>query len=326
VADPFQMVEEEVRTMNTGIMQLVSNKHPLLSLMARYYFAVPGKRFRPTVVLLIGQACLVHGRPLARHIQLAEIIEMIHTASLAHDDVLDEAATRRGHPSLNASHGNKLSILVGDFLLARASVSLAGLRDHRVTELLSNMIAELVEGEFIQMRPQQTTMDMYLRKTYLKTASMISNAAQSAAILSGAPESWIKAVADYGTNLGMAFQITDDILDFEPSSITGKPSQGDLRSGIITAPILYAMETSADLRDILFVRGGSEDGSVRKGLSDSQYERVVDLLKRAGGLEKAIQLAKGYSVKAKEALSGLPDTHSRQVLNLLADKVLSRKH
>ncbi len=158
--DPFKCVEKDMKQLNHGIAELVANKHPLLSVMAKYYFQIPGKRFRPTVVLLMGRATGGDDTTAARHIQLAEIVEMIHTASLAHDDVLDEAEERRSQPSIN-KFGNKFAILVGDFLLARASVSLANLKDHTVTGLLSNMIAELVEGEFVQMRPQaELTMEL----------------------------------------------------------------------------------------------------------------------------------------------------------------------
>jgi geranylgeranyl pyrophosphate synthase len=154
--DPFKSVEKDMKRLNHGIAALVASKHPLLEVLAKYYFQIPGKRFRPTVVLLMGRATQKDKEAenaAPRHVQLAEIVEMIHTASLAHDDVLDEAEERRAQPSIN-KFGNKFAVLVGDFLLARASVSLANLRDHTVTGLLSNMIAELVEGEFVQMRPQ----------------------------------------------------------------------------------------------------------------------------------------------------------------------------
>lgn len=314
VSDPFKSVEPEMKKLNRGIMELVANKHPLLSLMAQYYFQVPGKRFRPTVVLLVGQACGAEGaRPSERHIQLAEIVEMIHTASLAHDDVLDGAATRRGEPSMPAAFGNKFAVLVGDFLLARASVSLAGLRDHRVTELLSQMIAELVEGEFVQMRPQgELSLDLYRRKCYLKTASMLRAAARAAALLSEASEEQVEAASCFGEALGMAFQVVDDVLDLRPN--TGKAQHQDLISGLATAPLLLAARQQPAL-DPLIRRGFSEPGDAA---------RALELLAASSGVEEAMAMAAEYAGAAKAALQLLPPSHSRHVLGALTDRVLTR--
>lgn len=315
VIDPFKTVEDEMALLNRGILSLVANKHPLLSLMAQYYFEVPGKRFRPTVVLLVGQACgLPDARPSPRHVQLAEIVEMIHTASLAHDDVLDVAATRRGQPSINAAFGNKFAVLVGDFLLARASVQLAGLRDHQVTGLLSNMIAELVEGEFVQLRPQgELTIDLYKRKCYLKTASMLCNAARAAAILSDAAPAHVEAATAYGKAIGMAFQIIDDVLDLAEEE-TGKDRHADLAAGLATAPLLLAAEEQPGLRPLI-ERSFREEG-------DS--ELALSLLSKTRGMERAREMAHGYVKDAHEALGQLPPSHSRHVLGILAERVLTR--
>jgi geranylgeranyl pyrophosphate synthase len=294
----------------------VANKHPLLSVMARYYFQVPGKRFRPTVVLLMGRATGGEAGTSPRHIQLAEIVEMIHTASLAHDDVLDEAVERRGRPAINAQFGNKFAVLVGDFLLARASVSLADLKDHTVTGLLSNMIAELVEGEFVQMRPQSLSMEVYLRKTYLKTASMLRNAARAAAVLSDPGNALaIETASAYGEALGMAFQIVDDVLDVT-SSATGKAQNADLAAGIVTAPLLFASESRPELLP-LFARGfgGEGDRSV-----------ALRVLGETDGVARAMALAASYCESARFVLARLPASHSRSVLDHLAQKVLTRKH
>ena len=297
---------------------MVANKHPLLSVMARYYFQVPGKRFRPTVVLLMGRATGGEEAAGRRHVQLAEIVEMIHTASLAHDDVLDEASVRRGEASINAKFGNKFAVLVGDFLLARASVSLAGLEDHTVTGLLSNMIAELVEGEFVQARPQsELTMEVYTRKTYLKTASMLRNSARAAAVLSDPQnEKAIACASEYGEALGMAFQIVDDILDFAPDGSTGKAQHADLAAGLATAPVLFAAEKRPELREMM-ARGFGGEGDV---------EEAVRVMGETDGMARAMKLAEGYSQAARQALKGLPGSHSKKVLEHLTYKVLERKN
>lgn len=315
--DPFVMVEEEMAAVNAGILRLVSNNHPLLNMIAKYYFQIPGKRFRPAVVLLLSQALHPgNGRVNPKQIQLGEIVEMIHTASLAHDDVLDDAEERRSHPSINRKYGNKFSILVGDFLLARASVQLASLKNHEVTHLLSQMIAELVEGEFIQLKPQhELTMDLYLRKTYLKTASMLRNAARAAALLGDCVSGHVEAATLYGEHLGMAFQITDDLLDYEGTH-TGKAPLQDLNSGLVTAPLLFAAESQPQLRS-LFARGFNQPHDT---------ELALQLLHQTDGIAKTRQLAEEYSLKAVDALSALPESHSRHALLLLAQKVLTRHH
>ena len=183
---------------------------------------------RPTLVLLaskvLGNECkLSEGRSIkdveTDHLTLAQIVEMIHTASLAHDDVLDDADVRRNAESMNKKYGSKFSILAGDFLLSKASVALSGLRNHNVTTVMSKMIADLVEGEFMQSRPLDLCdFDGYLQKIYLKIGSLISSSLRSAALISNSSEEVVEAMSNYGRNLGLAFQITDDVLDFTGSS------------------------------------------------------------------------------------------------------------
>lgn len=182
---------------------------------------------------------------LPKQRRLAEIVEMIHTASLLHDDVIDNSATRRGNPSGNIAFGNKMAILAGDFLLGRASVAIARLRNAEVIELLSTTIANLVEGEFMQLK--NTVMDgpdanracfeYYLHKTYLKTASLMSKSCRATAVLSGVNDDVVEACYQFGRNLGLCFQIVDDMLDYTVSEAKfGKPVGADLKLGLATAP------------------------------------------------------------------------------------------
>lgn len=172
---------------------------------------------------------------------------MIHTASLLHDDVIDVSLTRRSKPSANAEFGNKMAILAGDFLLARASLALARLRSVQVVELLATVIANLVEGEFMQLKngasggSAASKFDYYLEKTYLKTASLIAKSCKACAILGGCENQVADICYTYGRNVGMAFQLVDDMLDFVVSADQlGKPSNADLKLGLATAPVLYA--------------------------------------------------------------------------------------
>lgn len=194
--------------------------------------------------------------------RLAEITELIHTASLLHDDVIDHSVSRRGSPSANLEFGNKMAVLAGDFLLGRASVALARLRNAEVVELLATVIANLVEGEFMQLknterderRPQwsEEALSYYLQKTYLKTASLISKSCRASALLGGADEVTVEAAYSYGRNLGLAFQLVDDMLDYTQTGTSlGKPAGADLELGLATAPLLFAWKNNPELGDLV---------------------------------------------------------------------------
>lgn len=262
---------------------------------------------------------------LPKQRRLAEIVEMIHTASLLHDDVIDNSATRRNKPSGNMAFGNKMSILAGDFLLGRASVAIARLRNAEVIELLSTTIANLVEGEFMQLKntavdntqtASQASFEYYIHKTYLKTASLMSKSCRAAAVLSGAREEVVEAAYSYGRNLGLCFQIVDDMLDYTVSEKElGKPANADLELGLATAPVLYAWEKFPEL-GTLIRRKFSQPGDV---------ETARTLVKQAGGVEKTRLLAIKYAEAADKDLSILPPSDSLDALKGLTQAILNRK-
>jgi hexaprenyl-diphosphate synthase len=206
--------------------------------------------------------------------RLAEIVELIHTASLLHDDVVDHAETRRGMPSANVFSGNKLSVLAGDYMLGRASVFLARLRQPEVIELIAEVISELVKGELYQLTNTTTdygsaeylskSLDYYLEKTYLKTASLISKSCRASALLGGATEEVANAAYTYGKHMGLAFQLIDDVLDYTGSSEElGKPATADLELGLATAPVFYAWEEFPELGPMI-ARKFAEPGDAAK--------------------------------------------------------------
>jgi hexaprenyl-diphosphate synthase len=221
--------------------------------------------------------------------RLAEITELIHTASLLHDDVIDHSVSRRGASSANIEFGNKMAVLAGDFLLGRASVALARLRDPEVTELLATVIANLVEGEFMQLKntasddayPTYTpsTLDYYLQKTYLKSASLISKSCRAAALLGQSAPEVVEASYQYGKNLGLAFQLVDDMLDYTVSGAElGKPAGADLELGLATAPLLFAWERNPVLGELVGRKFAGE-GDVDKVCSFLQgFWMSVDML------------------------------------------------
>nr|WPS94666.1 hexaprenyl-diphosphate synthase [Naematelia aurantialba] len=264
--------------------------------------------------------------------RLASITEMIHVASLLHDDVIDSSPLRRGAPSAPATFGNKLSILSGDFLLGRASVALARLGSREVVELLATVIANLVEGEVMQLRatsapettPSRKGFEEYMRKTYLKTASLMAKSARASVILGGCGTGparegeWVKDVAyGYGRNLGIAFQLIDDALDYLPDSSTlGKPSSGaDLRLGLATAPALFAWESNPAMGPLI-LRKFSDPGDV---------DAARAMVARSSGLERTVDLARQFAAEARRAVERLPrESEATEQLRRLTDKVVER--
>ncbi|XP_044431061.1 solanesyl-diphosphate synthase 1, mitochondrial isoform X2 [Triticum aestivum] len=297
---------------------------PKLESAAEYFFKVgaEGKRFRPTVLLLMASALkfpipestdvgvfsILASKLRTRQQNIAEITEMIHVASLLHDDVLDDADTRRGVTSLNCIMGNKLSVLAGDFLLSRACVALAALGNTEVVSLMATAVGHLVTGETMQMstsREQRRSMEYYLQKTYYKTASLISNSCKAVAILAGHTAEVSVLAYEYGRNLGLAFQLIDDVLDFTGTSASlGKGSLSDIRHGIITAPMLYAMEEFPQLQDV-----------VDHGFDNpANVEIALDYLQKSRGIERTKELAQEHVNLAVKAIEALPDSDDEDVL------------
>lgn len=255
-----------------------------------------------------------------KHIQLGQITEIIHVASLIHDDVLDEADTRRGGAAVHTMYTNKVAVLAGDFLLAKASVLLARLQHFQVVEVMASALDALVQGEIMQARSKKedlVNMEYYLRKSYYKTASLIYSACKSCALLSGYDETDMvtKSAEEFGHHLGMAFQIVDDILDFTGASASlGKPAQADMQLGLATAPILFASESVRELRPLI-ERRFKEAGDV---------QRAVKLASATDCVQRSYQLAEFHTQQAVNALLRLPNCESREALMKILHMVISR--
>ncbi|KAI1939362.1 coq1 putative hexaprenyl diphosphate synthase [Ophidiomyces ophidiicola] len=258
--------------------------------------------------------------------RLAEITELIHTASLLHDDVIDNAVTRRSGASANLEFGNKMAVLAGDFLLGRASVALARLRDPEVTELLATVIANLVEGEFMQLKNtaqdernplwSEDIITYYLQKTYLKSASLISKSCRAAALLGQSAPEIVEAAYTYGRHLGLAFQLVDDMLDYTISGEElGKPAGADLELGLATAPLLFAWRSHPEL-GALVGRKFSREGDV-------QLARQI--VSQSDGLDQTRALAQQYANQAVEAISIFPDSEAKRGLVDMCEKVMTRR-
>ncbi len=314
----FTPVDSDLRLLTDNLKRLIGARHPILGAAAEHLFEAGGKRIRPAIVLLISRATMLDQDLTSRHRRLAEITEMIHTASLVHDDVVDEAELRRNVPTVNSLFDNRIAVLAGDFLFAQSSWYLANLDNLQVVKLLSEVIRDFAEGEIIQSLSRFDTslsLEAYLDKSYYKTASLIANSAKAAAVLSDAPLKTIEEMFEYGRNLGLAFQIVDDILDFTAAAeILGKPAGSDLVSGNITAPALFAMEAFPQLYTLL----------EREFNGDGDIDQAIALVHKSDGILRARELAAYHAKLAKQHLDCLPPSPSRESLEELANYVLSR--
>ncbi|PLZ95078.1 solanesyl diphosphate synthase [Fischerella thermalis CCMEE 5268] len=314
----FSPVEADLQILADNLKQLVGNRHPILYAAAEHLFGAGGKRIRPAIVLLISRAVMLDTDITPRHRRLAEITEMIHTASLVHDDVVDESEMRRGVPTVHSLFGNRIAVLAGDFLFAQSSWYLANLDNLEVVKLLSEVIMDLAAGEIQQGLNRFDTnisLETYLKKSYYKTASLIANSSKAAGVISEVSKETAEHFYHYGRNLGLAFQIVDDILDFTSSTDTlGKPAGSDLKSGNLTAPVLFALEEKPYL-EVLIEREFAQEGDL---------EQALALIHDSQGIQRARDLAAHHAKLAVEQLGVLMPSESRQALIQIADYVLSR--
>ena len=298
-----QPIADKVRRYETFITEILHSDSGYVSSICNYILANRGKQMRPLLVLL---SAALHGEIGTRSYLGASLVEMLHTASLIHDDVVDEAFVRRGAPSVNALWRSHTAVLIGDDMLSEATRS----------------VHEMSEGELTQTELSESlrmTRELYLDIIYKKTASLLAACGAIGAISVNATPEQIKAMRDFGTNLGIAFQIKDDILDFSPMEVTGKPMCGDMRERKITLPLLYVLENSSE----------AEHGKLIGKLSDiRQRPANVDYLARTvrerGGLEHAATVMTQYRDKALTSLENYPESPVRESMRRFADFVLER--
>jgi len=318
VTSLFAPVEADLYILADNLKNLVGARHPILYAAAEHLFGAGGKRVRPAIVLLISRATMVDQDITPRHRRLAEITEMIHTASLVHDDVVDESEVRRSVPTVNSLFNNRVAVLAGDFLFGQSAWYLANLDNLEVVKLLSEVIKDMAEGEIQQGLNRfdtTTTIEAYLEKTYNKTASLIANSSKAAGLLSGVSADVAANLYRYGRYIGLAFQIVDDILDFTASTeALGKPAGSDLISGNLTAPVLYALEEKPYL-EVLIEREFAQPDDITQAIA---------LVMESQGIERSRTLAAQYAEAAVENLTQLKPSESSKALIDLADYVLSR--
>ncbi|XP_066904758.1 all trans-polyprenyl-diphosphate synthase PDSS1 [Halyomorpha halys] len=321
--DPYRLIEDDLKIVHAGITQelLMNTNEEELQRIATYYFDGQGKSLRPMVTLLMSRAVNYHLNKigiLPKQVQMAMITEMIHSASLVHDDVIDQSDFRRGKPSVNALWNQKKVAMAGDFIIAVASMLLGRTENHDVVISMSQAISDLCQGEFMQLGSKETENERfahYLTKTYRKTASLIANSLKSVALLAGADDQLVEIAYQYGRNIGLAFQLVDDMLDFVSSSDTmGKPTAADLKLGLATAPVLFACEKYPELNPMI-MRRFQEPGDV---------EKAFDLVHKSQGLEQTQFLAKKHCLEAVRLANSIVESDYQKGLIIVPDLVINR--
>ena len=312
IADDMVQVDRVIsERLDTGV--------PLVSQVARYIISAGGKRLRPALLLLMSGALGYSG---AQRFNIAAVVEFIHTASLLHDDVVDESTLRRGRPTANESFGNPASVLVGDFLHSRAFQMMVDGNDMRVMQILADATNVIAEGEVLQlMNMHDATLDetAYLRVIRSKTAKLFEASTRVAAVLAKASPDIEEACATYGQALGTAFQVIDDVLDYAGDAAeTGKNLGDDLREGKTTLPLILAMQRAApDEADL--IRTAIEAGD------ETQLDRIVEIVKATGALDATRAAAAAEAQRAIDALAGLPANSYTTGLLQLAAQLLERR-
>lgn len=313
VKDDLARVEQLIADQSVGSVEQIAE-------ISRYIHSSGGKRLRPTLLLL---ACRLFNEPGSMAIQLAAVVEMIHAATLVHDDVIDVAQTRRGRPSANVIWGNHASVLAGDWMYMEAFQVALKLRNFHVLDVLITLTQMMVEGELIQLqrigRIDISETD-YMELIDRKTAALFAACARLGAVSGGASTEFEDRLSDFAWNLGMAFQLIDDMLDFTSrEKVLGKPVGNDLQEGKVTLPVIYALENATD----------AERQLVETVLRDGNYSRVPlsrinEFITEKGGLDRARERAQFFTAKAKELISSFPESRYQGALAAVTELVTDR--
>lgn len=321
--DPHALTETHLSQLCEAIKKELNSSIKPLRDVSQYYFDGQGKYIRPMMVLLTAEACNSHTsnsrKILPSQSTVVMVSEMIHTASLVHDDVIDGADTRRGKTSINKMFGERMSVLAADYILACASQTLAKLGNSEVVELLAKVVDDLVKGEFMQLGSKQNPderFNHYLEKTYKKTASLIACCCKAVAVFGNCDPEVQEIAFQYGRNIGMAFQVVDDILDFVASEgEMGKPTATDLRLGLATAPVLFACEQFPDLNALIMRRF--------KGPNDVDEAR--EAVDKSDGIARSYTLASQYAKEAVKQINKLSSSPQRDALVTLTQQIIQRR-
>lgn len=315
------LLADDLDLVNALIRERMASKHaPRIPEVTAHLVEAGGKRLRPLLTLATARMCGYDG---PYHVHLSATVEFIHTATLLHDDVVDESSKRRGRPTANLLWDNKSSVLVGDYLFARSFQLMTETGNLRVLRILSDAAATIAEGEVLQMTAAQdlkTTEAIYLQVVRGKTAALFSAATEVGGVIAGRPEAEVQALFAYGDALGIAFQIVDDLLDYWGSEATGKNVGDDFRERKVTLPLIKAFAAATTDEERAFWKRVIEKGDQR----DGDLDHAIALLNQHGALEATRVEALDWAAKAKAAMETLPASELRDLLIDLNDYVVSR--
>ncbi len=313
-------IADDMVAVNSVIRERLHSDVPLVNQIAEYIISAGGKRIRPVLVLLVANAYSYKG---VAHHELAAVVEFIHTATLLHDDVVDESSMRRGRQTANALFGNAASVLVGDFLYSRAFQMMVSLDSMRIMQILSDATNVIAEGEVLQllnMHNPDVNEESYLQVIRSKTAKLFEAAAELGALISGANDAQISAAGEYGRSLGTAFQLIDDVLDYAGDAAEiGKNVGDDLREGKPTLPLIYLMENGTPAEREL-VRNCIEQGD------EQQFDAILAAITSSGALDYTRRAAEVAAQRAADAVADLPESAYKDSLLQLCVFAVDRTH
>jgi octaprenyl-diphosphate synthase len=312
-------VEQEIKEFSGFFKNAMKSNISLVDTIARYIVKQKGKRIRPIVVFLCAKACGTVNQSTFRG---ATLVEILHTATLVHDDVVDDADTRRGLASINAVWKNKIAVLMGDYLLSTGLMISLNHDDVYFLKVTSDSVRRMSEGEILQIqKSRELNIDeaTYLKIISNKTASLLSTCSEIGAASTTEDPALRKAMKDYGENVGMAFQIRDDILDFTSrKSILGKPIGGDMKEKKITLPLIHALSQASKQESKKVLK------MIKAGASNKDVEFIVDFVQRNGGITYTEARAHKYGNAARECLKPFPDSEAKSSLVHFIDFVMER--
>jgi octaprenyl-diphosphate synthase len=317
---PLSVIAADMQAVDAAIRTQLHSDVALVSQIADYIISAGGKRIRPALVLLMAKAWGYQGED---HYKLAAVVEFIHTATLLHDDVVDESDLRRGRKTANAMFGNAASVLVGDFVYSRAFQMMVSVNSMRVMQILADATNVIAEGEVLQlmnMHDPDVTEERYLQVIRSKTAKLFEAATELGSLIAGAPEQQVAAATEYGRSLGTAFQLIDDVLDYSgDSSAIGKNVGDDLREGKPTLPLIYLMQHGTSQQREL-VRACIANGD------EAHFDQVLAAITSSGALDYTRRQAEAARDRAIEAINGLPSGTGKEALQSLANFAVDRNH
>lgn len=314
-------IQHEVEQIEKNMLSLLSSQVPFVQSVAEYVIQNGGKRLRPVLTVLCSKLSGFHGEDMYR---MGACLEFIHTASLLHDDVIDNAKIRRGKSSANAKWGNHVSVLVGDFFYCRASQLLTEQGDLKILKTVTDAITALTEGEVLEITKSadlETTKEDYLSIIRNKTAVLFAAASQVGGILGAVDEDFEKAFYNYGLNLGMAFQLSDDVLDYTSSQeIFGKENGIDLKEGKLTLPLIIALQKAMPEEKQII-----KNSLLSRNLAEDSFQKVFSIINKYEGFQSTYHFAKEYVKAAKESLSPFKASLEKDILLSIADHSIERK-